>query len=232
MKKVALFVTKSLMILWFLSCSKSEQRPSECPLEKDIGDLVLLDESIEFLPYSQNHSKVIFKDSLGNDLKLTIKRRASSRRNILLTKECASNSAYETEFKGTKESICYEMINSFRDYKFLICVSVEVNNDAPSKKEIVDVLTVSYRDLEQLLFPGAPFFEILIDQRNYSEYQAKTILFEEELTLNNRQFKEVYYGRVNWAFIENYDFFYNKEFGLLQFVDRKNKKTYTYDSVE
>ena len=122
------------------------------------------------------------------------------------------------------------MNHAYEAIDFEICTEVEIdkNDEERLLQKHRDVLKV-YEIAVPLNFP-APLhisrLKLVIDKRNW-EGNSTFVSFEEELNLNDRLFTDVYHGRISLLgegpFTNSDDFYYNNEFGLLQFKDKNGK---------
>ena len=229
----------TLKILFFIflgfifSCDPEENdtiNPISCPPEIDLGDVMLIDSSLAIYPYKEQDSKVVFKDSLGNEISFDIEELSTRESSESFFGDCGPNQ--EIKYLYNLFYRYAELINDSLDLrlKFTMIpdpspllyspsqwndiVIIEVNQPINSSDKEVLRFTVNRRNND----PGAGVVSISPE-------------FEQLITVNDIEFENVFWGIVEPT-NEEIKIFCNRNQGIVSIQNISTGLILALDRIE
>ena len=217
-----------LLLTVSIFCCKNDDAIKGTSCKKrtaNIGDFQLLDESIAAIAY-YDHDSVYFKDSIGNELKLTMSSTPlRDTETSQITKYNVDSDCDTVIYKYSSQFRFNYLINEVAKIRFNCSLESSGYYSNPESGDVADV----YRILMQ--YPDAPgtysqVFGITINQRTWPS------------DFNNRKLGSIEIFGKTFKNVEKPAFqhplstiLYNKEFGIVSFTDNYNKK-WIFDRFE
>ena len=213
------------LLLIFASCKKGKLH--DCPQSLNLGTFDMLESSLERYPYETGNEKVIFSDSLGNEVEGSLTFFSQSYLTFSANVECIDNRdssirvSFEAESKEVK--IYFESL----DLRFLVLFSIEMNYDKYDNPEYAD--RAMTRLINKELTTEFPTIPIVLNQRTSTEDLTHWSSPVDEIIINSKRFESVYTTNTGTDIMEIY---FNLEHGLIGFEDMTTGIMYSFERVE
>lgn len=218
-----------IIICIFANCN-SKENSINCPNPYDMGTFELLESSINMFPFSGLHQKVIFSDSLDNEIEgRIIGPSIGFGRATTPDKPCLDNPEIEISIFATTESYSTKIFIDSFDLKFSIGARVSVYFPEYEDNLVADIANIVCSG-EGISNPDTipqipPQIAILLNERNRVEdfFQLSNPIGN--LEIHGKEFQNVYESLIGSLFIK---FYFNFEFGIIGFEDQQTNITYKF----
>lgn len=194
----------------------------ECDEIRDLGEFYMLESSKDFIPYTNDINKIIFSDSLGNELDGKVLRNTLSlgwSQNSY--KPCPFNENIMVSYIHEPESKWFDLAFEDLDLQFDLKVEVDIESEYNVQNPISDrfwlLLYCCSEDASRKLLYQKNFR--LIDRLENKSLLGEIDFFD-VFKIHGEIFTNVYvFGSSN---NNSYLFYYNTKIGIIGFKDRGN----------
>ena len=227
-------ISKTVVLIisgFLLSCPEQEttNNPTLCPSELDLGEITLIDSSLALFPYKESDSKVIFKDSPGNEINFVIENLSTREKLTSLPGKCIYNQSQNVTYVFKLIYRYVELVNDSIDLRFKITMTPELYPFYYSEIEGNDILILGFSNANNTS-NNHEIFQLLVNRRNNNPgtgFLGIQPNYEDSISLNDVDFEKVYWGQQN-----DYHLYFTKENGIIGIKNQSNDLLLVFDRIE
>ncbi len=207
-----------------------------CPDEIDMGNFALTSISRDKYPYApQAGSKIIFSDSLGNEVEGILAQRGNISSLFNLEVSCVNNENQEINLMGDRDYFIQSLIFESLNISFSISQYVFVDFDNYEKRYAYDIGSVNMRYIEPITQENwSIFMSFILDQRNTPASEVRFFFMDDPLvsfSIHGKEFLEVYKD-APFGTDQEPEYYYNHTEGLVAFEDPATNIRYKLERIE
>lgn len=228
MKEQLLISIFFILLAFFVSCNddineiEENLNIEECEDIANIGEILMLESSKDFLPYSDTISKIIFTNSDGDEFIGNIIQDSTFIGSgfTIGTSPCPIDQDVNIQYRWMSEIRDVRIHIETVDIQIMLRIGPVIWGNDYSQKLIADIFSfVLFTPIESSL-PNSQV-SIIINERNYPNPVSSFSDYQDEFSIHDKIFEEVYIKNPNPN--EGFHLYYNTKFGIVGIKDSLNE---------
>jgi hypothetical protein len=222
-------LTKFVFISLFFcfSCSDDDMNQIEenlnleCSAISNLGEISILEESKNFLPYPDTISKIIFTDSIGQEYEGNVKTYKTHLAEAFnpQTKPCPIDSSIQITYRWVNEMKDIYIEFDSLDLKLRVSISPVLDYEDYSQKLVADICRFTlYYNPGNFNIPNSRI-SIITNQRNHPNPLDSFSDFYDEFEIHGKIYEQVYVKNADLNQNQEFKLYYNNQFGIVGFKD-------------
>lgn len=231
MKIIKLFLLSILVML--MACKKEE-----CPKEVDLGEIPLLESTVNLFPYKAPLKKIIFKDAAQVEYVYYVIEHGNLFDAKRLAERCDKDETAVITYNLKLQELHYTLLDSTNNLLLRLEMGVDIFEPFPSEKQIADYVSI-FTGQEVQVNPNYAYqtfntlaLKIIIDKRTDPYTQDKVTSSNEEVVLHGKLYHDVFVYLDEKPDGKRERYYYNHEFGIVGFTDEDGNNLKVLDRME